>query len=66
MARRPASGETCGMDHEPRWNERERDPGPGLLELGIIVAVIVVISALALMLFGGQTSVILSTVSGSV
>lgn len=54
------------MDREPGWNERERNPGPGLLELGLIIAAIVVVSALALMLFGGQTSAILSTVSGGV
>lgn len=54
------------MEREPELHERERDPGPGMLELGIIIAAIVVVSALALMLFGGQTSAILSVVSGGV
>lgn len=66
MARQAASGEGAVMDHQPRWDERERDPGPGLLELGIIISAIVVLAALALMLFGGQTSAILSTFSGGV
>lgn len=66
MVPRPRTDDAGDMDHEPGWNERERDPGPGLLEIGIIIAAIVVVSALALMLFGGQTSAILSVASGGV
>lgn len=54
------------MDHNLLPTEQARDKGPSLLDFGIIIGAIVVISALALMFFGGQTSVILSTVSGGV
>lgn len=44
----------------------DREPGPGLRTYLAVIAVIVALSGTALWLFGGQTSRVLMTVSGTV
>ena len=56
------------LDSQEWWDRQgsHRGEGPALREYAIVLAVIALISVVALLLFGPQTEAILSTSSGGV